>query len=217
MGPDALAAVLLAAAQVSYTPAPLMPAPVLPPPRDVHAAPLPVAQLKATELRRWRAAEAHQGVAVDARFFYAVVNTRTGKYERTTGARVAEWVGDRRRILHLNSCSVDGAELVCANSDYPGMPMMSSVEFFDKETLRHLRSVPLGWRGGSLTWVERHSGFWWAGEGTTLEHVATIAAPLNGQAWAWDRSAPRTIFGLAGGGEVVSMTFPPVPPVPLAP
>ena len=50
------------------------------------------------------------------------------------------------------------------------------------------------------------------GEGTTLEHIATITVPLDGQAWAWDRSAPRTIFGLTNGrGEVVSMTIPPVP------
>lgn len=285
---------LLAGAQVSYTPAPLTPAPVLPLPRDIHAAPLPIAQLRGEELRRYPAPEAHQGVAVDDRYFYAVVNTRIGKYDKRTGVKVAQWIGDRRRILHINSCTVDGPELVCANSDYPEMPMASSVEFFDKATLQHLRSVPLGWRAGSLTWVERHAGYWWAalanydapigepghdhrwtlivkmdnqwrqvggyrlpdsvlermaprsnsggswgddgllyltghdrseiyalrepGEGATLEHVATIAVPLDGQAWAWDRSALRTLFGLANGeGTVVSMTIPPVPPLPGGP
>ena len=285
----AVAGSLLVAAPVIA--GPLTPAPVLPLPRDVHAPPLPVAELQGHEVRRYRAPEAHQGVAVDARSFYAIVNTRIARYDKRTGAKLAESIGDRRRILHLNSCAVDGAELVCANSDYPEMPMASSVEFFDTATLRHLRSVPLGVRGGSLTWVERHGGFWWAGmanydapigepgrdhrwtqvvkfdadwrqvggyrfpdsvlerfaprsnsggswgedgllyvtghdraevyalhepgEGTTLEHVATIDVPLDGQAWAWDRSQPRTIFGITRGeGEVVSMTIPPVPSIP---
>lgn len=264
---------------------PLTPAPVLPPPRDTHAPPLPVAELQAHELRRYRAPEARQGVAVGADSFYAIVNTRIARYDKRSGAKLAEWVGDRRRILHLNSCTVDGAELVCANSDFPEMPMASSVEVFDAATLRHLRSVPLGVRLGSLTWVERHAGFWWAGfanydppigepghdhrwtqvaklddqwrqvggyrfpdsvlerfaprsnsggswgddgllyvtghdrseiyalreprEGTTLEHVATINAPLDGQAWAWDRSQARTLFGITRhDGEVVSMSVP---------
>ena len=29
--------------------------------------------------------------------------------------------------------------------------------------MKHVRSVPLGVRIGSLTWVERRGGYWWAG------------------------------------------------------
>lgn len=231
--------------------------------------------------------EARQGVAVDARHFYAVANSRIGKYDKATGRKVAEWVGDRLRITHLNSCAVIGADLVCANSNYPEVPMASSVEFFDPETLRHRRSVPLGLGIGSLTWLERRGGQWWAGfanydarggepgrdhrftqvvtfddqwrrtggyrfpdsvlrrfapssnsggswgddgllyvtghdapeiyvlrepgEGPVLEHVATIAAPLEGQAWAWDRLQPRTIYGITRAtGGVIAMRVPPV-------
>ena len=287
-----LAAALLASIlSGSAAAGPMTPPPVLPPPHDVHAPPLPVVELQARELRRYKAPEARQGVAVDARYFYAVVNTRIGKYDKETGAKVGEWVGDRRRILHINSCTVDGTELVCANSDFPELPMASSVEVFDTATMKHVRSVPLGVRIGSLTWVERRGGYWWAGfanydiwggeaghdhrysvvvkfdpewrqvggyrfpdsvlerfaptsdsggswgddgllyvtghdrseiyvlrepgEGTTLEHIATVDAPLNGQAWAWDRSQPRTLFGITRkDGEVVSMTIPPVPTPP---
>jgi hypothetical protein len=50
------------------------------------------------------------------------------------------------------------------------------------------------------------------GEGPVLEHVATIKAPLDGQAWAWDRSEPRTIYGITRrNGEVVVIKVPPVP------
>lgn len=248
----------------------------------------PIARLAATEIRRWPAFEARQGVAVDGAHFYAIVNFLIGKYDKATGRRVAEWVGDRLRITHLNSCAVIARELVCAHSNFPQVPMASSVEFYDPATMRHLRSVPLGIVDGSLTWIERHGGKWWAGfanydakggepgrdhrftqvvtfddqwrriggyrfpdsvlesfaplsnsggswgddgllyvtghdkqeiyvlrepgEGSTLEHVATIAAPLDGQAWAWDRTAPRTLYGITrANGEVVVMRVPPVP------
>lgn len=251
-------------------------------------APPPIAELQARALRRYPAPEARQGVAVDAGYFYAVANTRIAKYDKRTGAKAGEWIGDGRRILHLNSCTVDGAQLVCANSDFPELPMASSVEFFDTTTMKHAGSVPLGIRIGSLTWVERRGDYWWAGfanydagggepgrdhrfsavvkfdrewrqaggyrfpdtvlasfapksdsggswgddgllyvtghdrpeiyvlrepgEGPTLEHIATIAAPLDGQAWSWDRAAPRTLYGITRrDGEVVAMTIPPVP------
>lgn len=244
---------------------------------------VPPAQL----VTRWPAPEARQGVAVDGRHFYAVVNSRIGKYRKTDGVKVGEWVGDRIAIRHLNSCQVDGTELVCANSNFPQTPMASSVEFFDTKTMRHLRSVSLGVRDGSLTWIERHNGRWWAlfanydpprshlgrthrdtrvvlfdpnwaevggyalpetileklpptsisggsfgsdgllyltghdapelyvvrvpKQGPVLEHVATIAAPLEGQAWAWDRTADRTVYGITRrAGEVVVMKVPPV-------
>ena len=245
-------------------------------------------RLEATELRRWPAPEARQGVAVDERYFYAIVNSAIGKYVKATGKRVGEWIGDRLRLGHINSCTIVDAELVCANSNFPQVPMASSVEVFDPATMRHLRSVPLGMAYGSLTWVEKHDGRWWAGfanyddkggepgrdhrftqvvtfddqwrrtggyrfpdsvlerfaplsnsggswgddgllyvtghdareiyvlrepaEGPVLEHVATIAAPLDGQAWAWDRSEPRTLYGITrADGEVVVMKVPAVP------
>jgi hypothetical protein len=201
---------------------------------------------------------------------------------------VAEWIGDRFAIRHLNACVVDGGELVCANSNYPDTPMASSVEIFDPATMRHLRSIPLGVRDGSLTVIERHEGRWWAifanydpprshlgrthrdtkivlfnadwaeiggyalpdsvlgrlspssvsggsfgadgllyltghdapeiyvmripRQGPVLEHVATIDAPIEGQAWAWDRSAERTLYAIRRrAGEVVVLRMPALP------
>ena len=45
------------------------------------------------ELRRFKAAEANQGVAVDAEFFYAIDNHAIGKYRKDTGARWV-WLGE---------------------------------------------------------------------------------------------------------------------------
>lgn len=254
------------------------------PPQPPAPAQLPAATL----VKRWQAPEARQGVAVDARHFYAIVNSRIGKYRKSDGVQVAQWSGDRIAIRHLNSCVVEGPELICANSNYPQTPMASSVEIFATSDLRHLRSIPLGMRGGSLTWVERRGGRWWAAfanydaprsdggrthrdtriaimnddwaevggyilpdtvlaklpptsisggsfgpdgllyltghdapelyvlrvprQGPVLDHVATIPAALEGQAWAWDRSAPRTLYGITRkAGEVVVMTVPVVP------
>jgi len=114
-------------------------------------------------VRRYPAPEARQGVAVDARHVYAVDNSTIGKYDKRTGAKVGEWKGDPKRFPHLNSCAVLGRELVCASSNYPETPMTSSVEVFDPTSLKHLRTVALGPQVGSLTWVDRKDGVWWAG------------------------------------------------------
>jgi hypothetical protein len=244
-------------------------------------------QLAAEVLRRYPAPEATQGVAVDARHFYAVANSRIAKYDRKTGLKVAEWSGDRSRFPHINSCEVIGKELVCAASNFPETPMTSSVEIFDPVKMVHLRTVSLGQQIGSLTWVDRKDGVWWAafanyegkgGEpnrgsahtqlvkfddawrrleawsfpasvaerfrpmsssgggwgpdgllyvtghdhpelyvlrlpkgGSKLDHLATIAAPIEGQAIALDRSADRALFGISRPKrEVVAMRLPKV-------
>ncbi|MEY4938280.1 MAG: hypothetical protein RIQ93_15 [Verrucomicrobiota bacterium] len=119
--------------------------------------------LVAQELRRWKPRGANQGVAVDARYFYGIGNYVVGKYDKTTGERIAEWVGLRGgAITHLNSGIVQEGRLILAHSNYPQVPMASSVEFFDPATVQPVKSVSLGIRHGSLTWAEKKEGFWWA-------------------------------------------------------
>jgi hypothetical protein len=113
-------------------------------------------------VRRFHAAEASQAVAIDARFFYAIDDAAIGKYEKTTGQRVTGWIakpGDS--ITHLNSGVVIGHELMCANSNYPHTPMVSSVEVFDTEGMVHVRSIPLPSGLGSATWLDYSDGSWW--------------------------------------------------------
>jgi hypothetical protein len=244
--------------------------------------------LRAELIRRWKAPEATQGAAVDARHFYAVANSRIAKYDRATGTKVAEWSGDKARFPHINACAIIGRELVCASSNFPATPMTSAVEIFDPVKMVHLRTVALGQQIGSLTWLDRKDGVWWAafanydgkgGEpgrgsaytqlvkfddqwrrmeswsfpadvvarftpmsssgggwgpdgllyvtghdhpelyvlrlpkgGSTLDHLATIAAPIEGQAIAFDKSDPRAVFGISRPNrEVVAFRLPPAP------
>ncbi len=248
-------------------------------------APPAVSIAQSEVIRRWKAPEATQGVAVDARHFYAVSNSKIGKYDKATGAKVGEWAGDKARFPHINSCEIIGRELVCAASNFPETPMTSSAEFFDPVKMVHLRTVALGQQTGSLTWIDRKDGAWWAafanydgkgGEpnrghqhtqfvkfddqwrrmeawsfpasvtarfapmsssggawgadgllyvtghdnaelyvlrlpkgGSKLDHLATIAAAIEGQAIAFDKSAPRVLFGISRPSrEVVSMKLP---------
>ena len=248
----------------------------------------PAAAQQATVIARWPAEEARQGVAVDARHFYVNANDRLGKYDKRTGRRVAQWEGPRALFPHMNSCTVDRRELVCAASNYPAVPMASVVEVFDTATLRHRRSIPLAPQPGSLTWLERRgtdrwgafanypearggeagrdhrwtrlvrfdaafraTGSWlfpasvldrfapmsssggtWGDDGllyvtghdarevyalrlpeagVTLDHVATIAIDTAGQAIAWDRTEPRTLWSLDRATRtVVASRLPPV-------
>ena len=120
-------------------------------------------------IRRYKAAEATQAVAVDGTFFYAIASAAVGKYDVATGQRAAVWQekpGGRMR--HLNSGIVIDRELHCAHSNYPEIPMVSSIEVFDTATLAHLRSVPLPGGLGSATWIETRDGDWWV----TFAHYA---------------------------------------------
>ncbi len=120
--------------------------------------------LTAEPLAAFPAREAGQGAAVDAGHFYAIVNTAIGKYDRTTGERVGGWSIERGGpIVHLNSCYARENRLLCAHSNFPQLPMASSIEIFDTERMVHVASESLGLRDGSLTWFDRHDGSWWAG------------------------------------------------------
>lgn len=127
--------------------------------------PREIPRLKARMEYVYAAPEARQGVAVDAQNIYAVVNTAIGKYARADGRLLARWASPRGGMLrHLNSCIVMAADLVCAHSNHPEVPMGSSVEIFDTTTLTHKASHSLGnMDEGSLTFVEPMAGGWMLG------------------------------------------------------
>jgi len=113
-------------------------------------------------VRRYAAAEANQAVAVDRQHFYAIDNAAIGKYDKTTGRRIAGWTADPLgTVAHLNSGIVSEDLLYCAHSNYPETPMVSSIEVFDLERMTHVRSLPLPQGLGSATWVDQAEGAWW--------------------------------------------------------
>lgn len=119
--------------------------------------------LVAVEIGRWSVLEANQGVAVDAEHFYGIGNFALVKHRKDTGARVAERIGQKGGpIIHYNGGHVVDGRLVLAHSNFPGVPMTSSLEIHDPTDLSLVRSHSFGIRLGSLTWAERHEGVWWA-------------------------------------------------------
>ncbi len=116
-------------------------------------------------VREYPADEARQGAAADARHIYAIVNSAIGKYEKASGALVARWsLPPTGPIRHLNSCFAETNRLWCANSNFPEVPMGSSIELFDTRTMTHVESRSLGLtEEGSLTWFDRLNDGWIAG------------------------------------------------------
>jgi hypothetical protein len=236
---------------------------------------LPLQTGALTLVREYPAPEARQGAAADARHIYAVVNSAIGKYGKASGTRIAGWSLPRDGpIRHINSCFAEPDRLWCANSNFPELPMGSSVEVFDSRSMTHLSSHSLGLtEEGSLTWFDRLGGGWIAGfahydarggtgfkdnrygtivtydadwrrtggwllpdavldrlkphaasggalgpdgllyvmghdrpeiyvlakpkMGPVLVHLATLDIAAEGQAFAWDRSAPRRIVAIS--------------------
>ncbi len=116
------------------------------------------------EIARFPSPYARQGPAADADHFYAVTNRAIGKYDKRSGALVEEWVGrEDGPIIHLNSGLVREGRLYAAHSNYPGVPMVSSVEVWDVSTMEHVASHSFGVFRGSATWVDRFDGSWWVG------------------------------------------------------
>ncbi len=110
------------------------------------------------------AVEARQGVASDGTHAYAIDNSRIGKYDLKTGQRIAGWDGEPALFPHMNACTLADRKLLCAASNYPKVPMTSAIEIFDPVAMKHLSTISLGMMSaGSLTWVSRKDGFWWAG------------------------------------------------------
>ncbi|MFC7378388.1 hypothetical protein [Brevundimonas sp. GCM10030266] len=121
--------------------------------------PIPLAG-QAETVRRYDTG-ARQGVAVGPTDIWAVSNSTIVRFDKATGERRAEWSGDPALYPHVNSCSLIAADLVCASSNYPAAPHVSTIEVFDPAALAHRRSIALPSGIGSATWVERRADGWY--------------------------------------------------------
>lgn len=121
---------------------------------------LPAAAQRSFEhVATFPAGEAHQAVAVDSTHFYAIATRSIGKYDKTTGEKVASWQGP---VTYLDSGVIVDGKLFAAHSNFPELPMTSSVEVWDAASLEHHDSHSFGIRWGSCTWIDRYNGYWWA-------------------------------------------------------
>lgn len=114
-----------------------------------------------TEIKRFHAPEARQGVAADEDHLYVISNHNLGKYRKTSGELVRTWSCSKGEpFIHLNAGVVYEKRLYLAHSNFPGIPNASSVEIWDPENLEHTESVSFGRTDGSLTWFDRRKGRW---------------------------------------------------------
>jgi len=134
---------------------------------------MPVCVLRAAEapvyaaevIASFEAPEARQGVAVDGEFAYVINNANIIKLAKADGQVVMGWRSGGDAITHLDSGMVLDGTLYAAHSNYPESPMVNSVEVRRAGNLNPVASVPIAASLGSLTWLDRHDGAWWAGFG----------------------------------------------------
>lgn len=124
------------------------------------------------ELSRFKAPNATQAVAVDQDFFYTISNSKIIKRKKTDGTVVAEWTGP---LKHLNSGIVIDDKLYCANTNYPQVPMASSLEIYDVNTMEHIGSHSFGIYIGSFTWIDKIEDKWYL----MFVHYENKAQDLN--------------------------------------
>lgn len=141
----------------------------------------PSGEWRHEELRRFKAPEANQGVVADAEFLYVIANQEIGKYRRDTFERVGGWKGEKGGpVIHLNAGILHDGKLYCAHSNFPAVPMTSSIEVWDAATLRPVSSHSLGIAYGSLTWIVKEPDGWLA----CFAHYAKDK-PVTGKDPAW--------------------------------
>lgn len=115
-------------------------------------------------VRTYPCPEASQGVATDDIFFYGIGNQTIAKYNKATGQRVAVWKEKNKELIrHFDGGIIVDGLLYCSHSNFPEVPMASSIEIFDPGTLQHVKTISLGIDVGSCTWVVRGEGCWYLG------------------------------------------------------
>ena len=115
-------------------------------------------------VQRFEADNAYQAVAVGQDAFYAISNVRLTRHDKNTGGALQQWDDSSQLsspLIHLDSGVVLDKKLYSAHSNYPGWPMMSSVEVWDLTNMQHIKTHNFGVMLGSFTWLDRHNGSWW--------------------------------------------------------
>ncbi|AZQ61350.1 hypothetical protein EI427_03660 [Flammeovirga pectinis] len=117
-----------------------------------------LAQSTAT-IKIFDAPHARQAVCADSSFFYVIDNATIIKRDRKEGLEIKSWSDDR--LHHLNSGFIKDSLLYCAHSNYPQIPMHSSIEIWNTHTLEHVGTHSFGIENGSCTWVVEKDNFYY--------------------------------------------------------
>ncbi|HEV7281393.1 MAG TPA: hypothetical protein VGN57_14425 [Pirellulaceae bacterium] len=132
-------------------------------PPAASKAPIPAAPKQVdrswNETIRIATKHAGQGAAADDEFLYGISNEAVAKLDRETGELIALSKGE---AAHLNAGSFVDGKLILAHSNYPRQPETSQVMSLDPATMKLTVVHDFGESDGSLVWVLRHQGQWWA-------------------------------------------------------
>ena len=134
-------------------------------------------------LQAFDAPAARQAVAVSEQYIFAIDNITIEQYDKTTRQKLKTWKDGSGALKHLNSGLVREGKLYCAHSNFPEIPMASSIEVFDPETLDHLESYSLGIMIGSATWLDYYEGHWYV----AFVHYSQGAGQEPGKDNSWSQ------------------------------
>lgn len=146
------------------------------------AAAVAQAQVSFTQIAEFDIPKANQGIGVDRDYFYAVDNRTIAKYDKYTGEFIGRWDdADNGPMIHLDSAMELHGKIFTAHSNWRLLPMTSSVEIWDAQSLEHIGSHSFGRAGlGSFTWLDYHEGFWW-GTFANYDRLGPDGNPYGGK------------------------------------
>ena len=127
--------------------------------------------------REWSSQDARQAAAATELHAFAINNHSISKYDRSTGELITS--RSYPNTKHLNSGFLSGGLLYCAHSNYPIQPDSSSIRIIDPKSLTLKQTIKLRQSKGSLTWIVKNKGYWYAlfayyGENNHLTYLAKM-------------------------------------------
>ncbi|EPR66862.1 hypothetical protein [Cyclobacterium qasimii] len=128
-------------------------------------------------IQEWPSPDARQAAAATEQHVFAINNHSISKYNRSSGELIAS--KSYPNTKHLNSGFLSEGLLYCAHSNYPNQPDSSSIRLIDPKTLALKQTINLGKSEGSLTWIVKNKGHWYAlfayyGENNHLTYLARM-------------------------------------------
>ncbi len=109
-------------------------------------------------VKTFKVKEAKQGVAIDAKHFYAISNSHIGKYKRKTGEKV---LSKSMPFKHLNGGKMIDGDLVVVNNPTGKSARSNALVWLDPTTLNVIDILQLPQIRGSLTWADWAWNKWW--------------------------------------------------------
>ncbi|WP_114751812.1 hypothetical protein [Pleomorphovibrio marinus] len=107
----------------------------------------------------FEAPEARQAAVATEGHYFAIDNSKIGKYERASGKLVTSSTAEGTK--HLNSGYLHQGNVLLAHSNYPAARDSSDIRILNPDTMELEIFKDFGESEGSLTWVVERNGYWY--------------------------------------------------------